>query len=68
MPGSAIALTLALYLTLYAALIVAYVTVVFYLAKYKKHADEPSGADLEDQLNVLNYPEKQGKSGDIAHA
>ncbi len=67
-PGSAIALTLALYLTLYAALIVAYVTVVFYLAKHKKHVDEPSGGDLEDQLNVLNYPEKQGKSGDMAHA
>ncbi len=67
-PGSAIALTLALYLTLYAALIVAYVTVVFYLAKHKKHADEPFGDTLENQPNVLNYPEKQGKTGDMAHA
>ena len=59
-----IALSLALYLTLYAALIVAYISVVFYLARHRKHADEPFGdaadADLEDQLNVINYPEKEG--------
>ena len=62
-----IVLTLVLYLALYAALIVAYVSVVFYLARHKKHADKPfgddaaegAGADLEDQLNVLNYPEKE---------
>ena len=66
-PGPAIALTLALYLTLYAALIVAYVTVVFYLARHKAHADKPFGAELEDQLNVVNYPEKEGKGGDMVH-
>ncbi len=62
-----IALTLVLYLALYAALIIAYVSVVFYLARHKKHADKPfgddanggAGADFEDQLNVLNYPEKE---------
>jgi len=58
-------LTLALYLSLYAALTVAYISVVFYLARHKKHADKPFGdeapsADLEDQLNVVNYPEKEG--------
>jgi cytochrome bd ubiquinol oxidase subunit I len=51
---------------LYAALIAAYVSVVFYLARHRKHADKPfgddaqAGADLEDQPNVLNYPEKEG--------
>ena len=59
-----IALSLALYLTMYAALIVAYISVVFYLARHKKHADQPFGDDvndkLEDQLNVVNYPEKEG--------
>ncbi|WP_309679927.1 cytochrome ubiquinol oxidase subunit I [Polaromonas sp.] len=56
-----IALTLALYLSLYAALIVAYVSVLFYLARHKKHADQPFGDDaLEDQLNVVNYPQQQG--------
>ena len=59
-----IALTLALYLTLYAALIVAYVSVVFYLARHRGHADEATGdaaaTDLEDQPNVVNYPEKEG--------
>jgi cytochrome bd ubiquinol oxidase subunit I len=67
-----IALTLSVYLTLYAALIVAYVSVVFYLARHKTHADKPFGdvgeADgagrLEDQLNVVNYPQKEG----AAHA
>ena len=63
-----IALTLSVYLTLYAALIVAYVSVVFYLARHKTHADKPFGdageaggaGRLEDQLNVVNYPQKEG--------
>ncbi len=56
-----IALTLAMYLSLYAALIVAYVSVLFYLARHKKHADQPFGDDaLKDQPNVVNYPQKQG--------
>jgi cytochrome d ubiquinol oxidase subunit I len=67
-----IALTLSVYLTLYAALIVAYVSVVFYLARHKTHADKPFGdvgeaegaGRLEDQLNVVNYPQKEG----AAHA
>ncbi|MGB4118310.1 MAG: cytochrome ubiquinol oxidase subunit I [Polaromonas sp.] len=61
-PGPMIALSLALYLTMYAALIVAYISVVFYLARHKKHADKPFGDDapLEDQLNVVNYTEKAG--------
>ena len=56
-----IALTLSVYLTLYAALIVAYISVVFYLARHRKHADKLSGDgdDLEDQPNVINYPEKE---------
>ena len=63
-----IALTLALYLTLYAALIVAYISVVFYLARHRVHADQPFGdADLEDQPNVINYPEKEAAPGP-AHA
>ena len=66
-PGPAIAFTLALYLTLYAALIVAYVSVVFYLARHKAHADKPFGDELEDHLNVVNYPEKEGKGGGIVH-
>jgi cytochrome bd ubiquinol oxidase subunit I len=63
-PAPKIALSLALYLAMYAALIVAYISVVFYLARHKKHADQPFGdeasAKLEDQLNVVNYPEKAG--------
>ena len=63
-PAPKIALSLALYLTMYAALIVAYISVVFYLARHKKHADQPFGDDangqLEGQLNVVNYPEKAG--------
>ncbi|MDP1956482.1 MAG: cytochrome ubiquinol oxidase subunit I [Polaromonas sp.] len=64
-PAPRIALTLALYLALYAALIVAYISVVFYLARHKKHADQPFGddntaGDTEKQLNVVNYPEKEG--------
>ena len=67
-PAQSIALTLALYLSLYAALIVAYVSVVFYLARHKTHAGKPFGDALEDQLNVVNYPEKEGKNGGMAHA
>ena len=59
-----IAFTLVLYLALYVALIVAYISVVFYLAR---HNDKPfgdgegrPGVKLEDQLNVVNYPEKIG--------
>lgn len=55
-----IALTLALYLTLYAALIVAYVTVVFHLARHKKLGAHPFGTGLEDTLNPVTYPEKEG--------
>ena len=56
-----IALTLSVYLTLYAALIVAYISVVFYLARHRRHADKPlgDGDDLQDQPNVINYPEKK---------
>jgi cytochrome bd ubiquinol oxidase subunit I len=57
-----IALTLAMYLTLYAALIAAYISVVFYLARHRTHADKPFGDDLEDQSNVINYPEKEGRA------
>lgn len=63
-PAPRIALTLALYLTLYAGLLTAYISVVFYLARSKKPAGQSSGVGLEDDLNVLNYPEKEG----AAHA
>jgi cytochrome d ubiquinol oxidase subunit I len=61
-PAPKIALSLALYLTMYVALTAAYISVVFYLARHKKHADKPFGDDapLENQLNVVNYPEKAG--------
>jgi cytochrome d ubiquinol oxidase subunit I len=59
-PAPRIALTLALYLTLYAALTVAYVSVVFYLARHKKHADKPFGTGLEDTPNPVTYPEQEG--------
>ncbi len=60
-----IALTLALYLVLYVVLLASYVSVVFYLARHKKHADKPFGDDqtageTETELNVVNYPEKEG--------
>lgn len=57
-----IALTLSVYLALYAALIVAYISVVFYLARHRKQADKPfdDGDALEHQPNVINYPEKEG--------
>jgi cytochrome d ubiquinol oxidase subunit I len=41
-PGTMIALTLVLYLTLYAALIVAYVSVLFYLARKAGERGEPA--------------------------
>ena len=68
-PAPKIALSLALYLTMYAALIVAYISVVFYLARHKKHADKPFGDDapLEDQLNVVDYTEKAGQVPGVSH-
>lgn len=68
-PAPRIAFTLVMYLVLYASLIVAYISVVFYLARHKKHADKPFGDDhtageTEKELNVVNYPEKEG----AAHA
>jgi len=59
-PAPRIALTLALYLTLYTGLLTAYISVVFYLARSKTPAGRPLSAGLEDDLNVLNYPEKEG--------
>jgi cytochrome d ubiquinol oxidase subunit I len=64
-PAPRIAFTLVMYLGLYAALTAAYVSVVFYLARHKKHADKPFGDDetageTEKELNVVNYPEKEG--------
>ncbi|WP_431094898.1 cytochrome ubiquinol oxidase subunit I [Polaromonas aquatica] len=64
-PAPRIALTLAMYLVLYAVLLVSYVSVVFYLARHRKHADKPFGDDdtageTEKELNVVNYPEKEG--------
>jgi cytochrome bd ubiquinol oxidase subunit I len=57
-----IALTLSVYLTLYAALITAYISVVFYLARHKTHADKPFGTGIEDVPNPVNYPgDDQGK-------
>jgi cytochrome bd ubiquinol oxidase subunit I len=67
-PAPRIALTLSLYLALYAVLLTSYVSVVFYLARHKKHADKPFGDDdrsageTEKELNVVNYPEKEGAS------
>jgi cytochrome d ubiquinol oxidase subunit I len=64
-PAPRIALTLTMYLVLYAVLLASYISVVFYLARHKKHADKPFGDDgtageTEKQLNVVNYPEKEG--------
>jgi cytochrome bd ubiquinol oxidase subunit I len=64
-PAPRIALTLVMYLVLYAVLLVSYISVVFYLARHKKHADKPFGDDntageTEKELNVVNYPEKEG--------
>ncbi|MEO6321968.1 MAG: cytochrome ubiquinol oxidase subunit I [Polaromonas sp.] len=63
-----IAFTLSLYLLLYAALIVAYVSVVFYLARHKTHADKPFDGGMEDTLNPINYPEKQTGQKGALHA
>jgi cytochrome d ubiquinol oxidase subunit I len=63
-----IAFTLSLYLLLYAALIVAYVSVVFYLARHKTQADQPFGSGMDDTLNVVNYPEKETAPQGAAHA
>ena len=63
-----IAFTLSLYLLLYAALIVAYVSVVFYLARHKTHADKPFDGGMEDTPNPVNYPEKQARQSGAAHA
>jgi cytochrome d ubiquinol oxidase subunit I len=46
-PGSSIAFTLAMYLTLYAALLSAYVSVVFYLANKATGDDQPDPVVLE---------------------
>ena len=54
-PAPRIALTLSLYLTLYVALIAAYISVVFYLARHKA-----VGHGIEGELNVVNYPDKEG--------
>ena len=62
-----IALTLSAYLTLYVALIAAYISVVFYLARHRTHAGKPFGDDLEDHPNVINYPDKEAGRG-AAHA
>lgn len=67
-----IALTLFLYLALYAGLIVAYVSVVFYLARHRTHADKPFEAGMEDTLNPVNYPDpgaaRKVKPAGVAHA
>lgn len=54
-PAPRIALTLAMYLSLYAVLLASYISVVFYLARHKKQVGGP-----EKELNVVNYPEKEG--------
>jgi cytochrome bd ubiquinol oxidase subunit I len=60
--ASNIAVTLSAYLTLYAALITAYISVVFYLARHRRHADRPFGeGDLDEAPNVMNYPEKESQ-------
>ncbi|ABM35815.1 cytochrome ubiquinol oxidase subunit I [Polaromonas naphthalenivorans] len=63
-----IAFTLSLYLLLYAALIVAYVSVVFYLARHKTQADKPSGSGMEDTPNPVTYPEQPTSQPGAAHA
>ena len=60
-PAPYIALTLATYLTLYVLLLIAYVSVVFYLARRRTHADKPLDAGMEDTPNPLDYPEKKGR-------
>ncbi|MYM84999.1 cytochrome ubiquinol oxidase subunit I [Duganella sp. FT50W] len=74
-PAPSIALTLTMYLALYLALLIAYISVVFHLARNKKTPGQPAGAKseatprdlgntdilIEDTLNVVNYPQKEGK-------
>lgn len=67
-PAQSIALTLALYLSLYAVLIVAYVSVVFYLARHRAHSDKPFGSGVEVPLNPVNKPEKQVGNKGALHA
>ncbi|MDB5742457.1 MAG: cytochrome bd quinol oxidase subunit 1 apoprotein [Polaromonas sp.] len=59
-PAPYIALTLTAYLTLYVLLLIAYVSVVFYLARHRVHANKPLEAGMEDTPNPLDYPEKEG--------
>jgi cytochrome d ubiquinol oxidase subunit I len=64
-PAPRIALTLAMYLAMYAVLLTSYISVLFYLARHQKHAGKPFGDDntageTEKALNVVNYPEKEG--------
>jgi cytochrome bd ubiquinol oxidase subunit I len=63
-----IAFTLALYLLLYAVLIVAYVSVVFYLARHKTQAGSPLGGGMEDTPNPVTYPEQKTAPKGVAHA
>ncbi|GBU15713.1 cytochrome ubiquinol oxidase subunit I [Polaromonas sp.] len=63
-----IAFTLVLYLTLYVALLIAYVSAVFYLARYKKQPGHPSGGGLEETLNVVNYPDNETVRKGASHA
>jgi len=66
-----IAFTLGLYLLLYAVLIVAYVSVVFYLARHKTQADRPfgtRGSGMEDTPNPVTYAGQAGASQGAAHA
>jgi cytochrome d ubiquinol oxidase subunit I len=60
-PAAHIALTLVAYLTLYVLMLIAYVSVVFYLARHRTHADKPLDAGMEDTPNPLDYPEKEGE-------
>lgn len=60
-PAPRIAFTLAIYLALYLTLIVAYVSVVFHLARHKKPGNGINAAGgLEDTVNVVKYSENAG--------
>ena len=63
-----IAFTLSLYLLLYAALITAYVTVVFYLARHKTQADKPFGSGMEDAPNPVTYAGQRPAAPGASHA
>ena len=67
-PAPRIALTLSLYLTLYAALLVAYVSVLFHLANSKATGGKTSTNDLEDGPNVVNYPDNYLTGQGAVHA